>query len=167
MFYGSVPAEAQAIMNKIVKAWDVSDIYVGCSGNFTLEKFIGPLGRFRLHSNDVTMYSLCLGAHFMREHVPLELSEEGEAMFPWLPEYMKTDVDRLATMLLCSRIVAFTDKGDNLQRFEVEAQKLLAETGADHVLYGRKLYDEGGELEELRFYLMPMTDEWAENARNA
>lgn len=27
------------------------------------------------------------------------------------------------------------------------------------VLYGRKLYDEGGDLEELRFYLMPMTDE--------
>ena len=26
-------------------------------------------------------------------------------------------------------------------------------------MYGRKLYDEGGELEELRFYLMPMTDE--------
>ena len=45
----------------------MSDIYVGCSGNFTLEKFIGPLERFRLHSNDVTMYSLCLGAHFMRE----------------------------------------------------------------------------------------------------
>lgn len=45
MFYGSVPAEAQAIMNKIVKAWDVTDIYVGCSGNFTLEKFIGPLGQ--------------------------------------------------------------------------------------------------------------------------
>ena len=48
---------------------------------------------------------------------------------------------------------------ENLQRFEVEARKLLAETGADHVLYGRKLYDEGGELEELRFYLMPMSDE--------
>ena len=48
---------------------------------------------------------------------------------------------------------------ENLQRFETEARKLLAETGADHVLYGRKLYDEGGDLEELRFYLMPMTDE--------
>ena len=102
MFYGSVPAEAQAIMNKIVKAWDVTDIYVGCSGNFTLEKFIGPLGKFRLHSNDVTMYSQCLGTHFLREHVPLELSEEGAAQFPWLQDYMKTDVDRLATMLLCS-----------------------------------------------------------------
>ena len=113
MFYGSFPAEAQAIMNKIVKAWDVTDIYVGCSGNFTLEKFIGPLGKFRLHSNDVTMYSQCLAAHFLREHVPLELSEEGEAQFPWLQDYMKTDVDRLSTMLLCSRIVAYTDKGDN------------------------------------------------------
>ena len=113
MFYGSVPAEAQAIMNKIVKAWDVTDIYVGCSGNFTLEKFIGPMEKFRLHSNDVTMYSQCLGAHFMREHIPLELSEEGLEMFPWLPEYMKTDIDKLATMMLCSRIVAYTDKGEN------------------------------------------------------
>lgn len=43
MFYGSVPAEAQAIMNKIVKTWEVSDVYVGCSGNFTLERFIGPM----------------------------------------------------------------------------------------------------------------------------
>ena len=48
---------------------------------------------------------------------------------------------------------------ENLQRFEAKARKLLAETGADHVLYGRKLYSESGELEELRFYLMPMTDD--------
>lgn len=48
---------------------------------------------------------------------------------------------------------------ENLQRFEVEARKLLEQTEADHVLYGRKLYDEAGELEELRFYLMPMSDE--------
>lgn len=113
MFYGSVPAEAQAIMNKIVKEWDVTDIYVGCSGNFTLEKFIGPLGKYTLHSNDVTLYSLCLGKFFMRETVPLELTEEGAEQFPWLPEYMKTDLDKIATLLLCSRLVAYTDKGDN------------------------------------------------------
>lgn len=27
------------------------------------------------------------------------------------------------------------------------------------MVYGRKLYTEDGELEEIRFYLMPMTDE--------
>lgn len=47
----------------------------------------------------------------------------------------------------------------NLQQFESEARKILAKTGADHVVYGRKLFNEAGELEELRFYLMPMTDE--------
>ena len=46
-----------------------------------------------------------------------------------------------------------------LQRFEVKAREILADTDADHVLYGRKLYDEAGELEELRFYLLPMSDE--------
>ena len=113
MFYGSVPAEAQAIMNKIVKMWDVSDIYIGCSGNFTLEKFISPLGRFNLHSNDVTLYSLMLGQFFQGKTVELSLSETGAEMFPWLVQYMETDVDRIATMLLMSRIVAYVGKEDH------------------------------------------------------
>ncbi len=50
------------------------------------------------------------------------------------------------------------DMKKTLQKFEVEARKVLTETGADHVVYGRKLYNEGGELEEIRFYLSPMTD---------
>lgn len=113
MFYGSVPAEAQAIMNKIIKSWDVKDIYVGCSGNFTIEKFVGPIGRFVLHSNDVTLYSRCLGEFFTGQTVHLELSEEGEKTFGWLKEYMKTDVDKLATLMLCTRIVAYVGKGEN------------------------------------------------------
>lgn len=47
---------------------------------------------------------------------------------------------------------------ENLQRFEAEAWKILHETGADHVLYARKLYDENWELEEVRFYMIPMSD---------
>lgn len=47
---------------------------------------------------------------------------------------------------------------ENLQRFELEARKILKETGAAHVLYGRKIFDEDGELEELRFYLIPMDE---------
>lgn len=47
---------------------------------------------------------------------------------------------------------------ENLQRFETEAKKILNKTGAAHVLYGRKLFGEDGELEELRFYLIPMDE---------
>ena len=46
-----------------------------------------------------------------------------------------------------------------LRTFEVEAAKILKETGAAHVLYGVKRYDEDGDLDEVRFYLEPMDDE--------
>lgn len=48
---------------------------------------------------------------------------------------------------------------DLLRQYEAEAKKLLAHTGADHVLYGRKMYDKEGYLAEIRFYLLPMGDE--------
>lgn len=51
------------------------------------------------------------------------------------------------------------DMQKNLQRFEVEAKKILENTGADHVVYGRKRFDEDGELKEIRFYLTPMSDD--------
>lgn len=46
----------------------------------------------------------------------------------------------------------------NLQKFEQEAKKLLEETGADHVVYGMKIYEDG-HLKEARFYLRPMNEE--------
>ena len=39
----------------------------------------------------------------------------------------------------------------NFQKFEQEAKKLLDETGADHVVYGMKIYEDG-HLKEVRFY---------------
>ncbi len=140
MFYGSVPSEAQAIMNKIVKMWDVSDIYVGCSGNFTLEKFIGPMGRFNLHSNDVTLYSLCLGQFFQGKTVELSLSETGVELFPWLDKYMDTDVDRIATMLLMSRIVAYIGKEDN-PYYDMMLQENIKQYPVMHEKTVKKLTD--------------------------
>ena len=49
--------------------------------------------------------------------------------------------------------------GKELQKFELEARKLLKETGADHVLYGVKEYDKDGDLETVRFYLEPMSEQ--------
>lgn len=51
------------------------------------------------------------------------------------------------------------DVNKNLQRFEQEAQKLLNTSGADHVVYGIKFFNENCELESVRFYLYPMGDE--------
>ena len=50
------------------------------------------------------------------------------------------------------------DVGQNLRKFEQEAGKIMRETGAAHVLYGVKLYDDDGDLQEVKFYLEPMDD---------
>jgi len=46
-----------------------------------------------------------------------------------------------------------------LYRFANEAANVLKSTGADHVLYGVKVYDENDELDEVKFYMLPMDDE--------
>lgn len=46
----------------------------------------------------------------------------------------------------------------HLWEFEKEARKVLEKTGADHVIYGVKMYDENLEWVEVRFYLEPMDD---------
>ena len=61
------------------------------------------------------------------------------------------------------------DVTKELQKFETEALRLLKQTGADHVLYGVKVYDGDGDLEEVRFYLEPMSEQEFEErvAKNA
>jgi len=47
---------------------------------------------------------------------------------------------------------------EQLQRFEVKAREVLAETDSDHVLYGIKFYDKNDEVVDLHFYMMPLSD---------
>ncbi len=55
------------------------------------------------------------------------------------------------------------DVDKNLAEFSKEARKFLEESGADHILYGAKLFDDSGELEEVKFYMTAMTDEQFES----
>lgn len=48
---------------------------------------------------------------------------------------------------------------ESIREFEQEAKKVLEDTGADHVVYAVKYYDDNGELDEIRFYMIPMNDE--------
>lgn len=46
-----------------------------------------------------------------------------------------------------------------LLRFEREAARIMKRTGADHVLYGIKIYDQDDRLETVQFYMNPMDDD--------
>ena len=113
MFHGTVPPDVQIIINSIIKDWDCKDIYVGYSGNFTIEKNLVPWEKFFIHSNDVTLYSYCLGNYLAGKDFQISLSDSGIKKVPWLSEYIKTPIDSLATVMLMSGIANYMDRGDN------------------------------------------------------
>ena len=120
MFFGTIPGEVQSIMMGIIKEWDCEDIFVGCSGNFTVEKIIFPLNKFRLHSNDVTFYSHALGRFLTGADFDVRLTEDGRKKIPWVEQYCKGRLEKLAVVLLASAMVRFIDKSALFYRTMIE-----------------------------------------------
>lgn len=57
MFIGSIPREARIYLeNNVLPCLNGEKIVVGCSGNYTIDKFFSTKG-FDVYSNDVSIYS--------------------------------------------------------------------------------------------------------------
>ncbi len=100
----------QSILAEHVGGWDCADLYVGCSGNFTVERALHGLGDWRFHGNDVTLYTSAIGAYLAGKPLALALNPEYEADYGWLAPYLGEPADTLATCLLSSRLVEGLDK---------------------------------------------------------
>ena len=50
------------------------------------------------------------------------------------------------------------DVMSNLRERELAARKILKETECEHVVYGAKYYSVTGALEEVRYYMKPMSE---------
>jgi hypothetical protein len=111
MFRGSIPADMQRILAETTAGWNGKGqpLYIGCSGNLTIERTIFRQG-WKLHGNDVLMYTSALGSFWAGKPLDFRLSDEAKVEFPWVADYESTDLDRLATMMLLSRMVEVLGK---------------------------------------------------------
>lgn len=109
MFRGSIPNDLQRIIKQHVSDWQVNDIYIGCSGNLTVERTLAPLG-LRLHGNDILLYSAAIGTYLAGALTPYTISDYGNEQFPWLEERFTSDEERLATLLIMSRLAMAAGK---------------------------------------------------------
>lgn len=110
MFHGSIPPAAQAIVVEVARSWECSDIYVGCSGNFTVERALHTLHRFQLHGNDVSLYSGAIGAMLADAPFPVSIAEKYREDLAWLAPYVTNAVDTAATIMLSTRFAFAMDK---------------------------------------------------------
>lgn len=134
MFHGSLPASALQIQANIVKDWKVSDIYVGCSGNFTVERMLQSVTGAKLHSNDVTIYSCLLGEYFSGKELNVKFKEEYDGPMAFVKDYMKTDADTITIMLLLSKIATYLESKPNpfyekmISAYKNQWQRIFEET---------------------------------------
>jgi len=98
-------------MHEVVTSWDCTDLYVGCSGNFTVERVLTDLGA-TLHSNDVTIYSYAIGRLFCGLSVDLVLKESVKGQFGWLEPFIISDLGKVASVMLLTRVLmGYTSDG--------------------------------------------------------
>lgn len=105
-----MPSSAVKIINKIVSEWDCDRIYIGCSGNFTIERSISNIVDCPITSNDVTIYSSYLGKFFAGESIKeLHVRDEFIEKYGFFEEYMETDVDKIATLMLAADMLSYAN----------------------------------------------------------
>lgn len=125
MFQGTIPAEMRSIVAQHARLWpDGADVYVGCSGNLTIERTLDAHcaeKRFALHSNDVNPYSCALGWRFSGQPVPFAVKDESREQLGWLDEYLDDRSGTLATLMLGTRWLSFVGKPGAYHRRMVAA----------------------------------------------
>ncbi|MDQ8706815.1 hypothetical protein RCO28_30740 [Streptomyces sp. LHD-70] len=114
MFHGSIPADLRAIIHEHTASWagQAEDIYVGCSGNFTIERVLHDSG-FRLHGCDVQLYSSAIGWYLAGQELPITLRAESTPQLDWLDSYMDGRAGTLAVVLLGSRFFQWLGRDDH------------------------------------------------------
>ena len=104
----------RSIIREASTSWRCKDVYVGCSGNFTIERVIADMG-FRVHSNDVTLYSSALGNYLSDQPIGVSINESYSDKWGWLSEYMVSPAGKLSVVLIGSQM--FMGDGTSSNRY--------------------------------------------------
>lgn len=113
MFVGAINQDTRAILYEMAQSWQGKEVYVGCSGNFTVERVLNKAGIMSIHSNDVSLYSCCIGRYLTGQAIKVEIADK---RFEWLNKYMKDDISIISTILLCSEMFKYIDREEQYHK---------------------------------------------------
>ncbi len=109
-FIGSINAETRKWLGNNGAAFNGRQVYVGCSGNFTVEQILARYApKARIWGNDVSLYSGVLGAYLA--DLPFDLSVR-EDEYKWLEAYMEGVEAKAATLMVLLEALKY-EKANN------------------------------------------------------
>ena len=105
-FIGAINEKCRKFFATHAGLLDNRDVYVGCSGNFSLEQILtAGAPAARVHSNDISLYSSCLG-HLLAGQ-PFRLSCVDPEL-NWLNAYIdRGPVEQMASIMLLITMLQF------------------------------------------------------------
>jgi hypothetical protein len=115
VFVGSIPQDLRGLLAELAPAWRGRPIYVGCSGNFVVERVLASVGVLDLHSNDISLYSCVLGAHLAATPCPVGLLPD--TPYQWMAPYVEPGgVSLIAHLLIAMEYAKFLDRVEPYHR---------------------------------------------------
>jgi len=110
-FVGSINAECRRWLGNQGHAFNGREVYVGCSGAFTVEQILSRYApRARIWGNDVSLYSSVLGAYLAGQDFELRVREEA---FQWLESYLGDVEAKTAAVMVLLETLKY-EKADNV-----------------------------------------------------
>jgi len=98
-FIGAINGDMRSMISELVPKDGSLPLYVGCSGNFTIERIIAGMGVKEIHSNDISLYSCALGSYLTGNNLDVWIKDDD---FQWLQSYMQPGLANICVLLLCS-----------------------------------------------------------------
>ena len=108
MFVGSINQPTRKLLYAIRKELGGGDIYVGCSGNFTVEGILKDSGV--LHSNDVSLYSYAIGQYITGNPVDYEIKDPD---LKWIEAFWNDELDKVVTMVMSTEFLDYWYRREN------------------------------------------------------
>lgn len=113
MFVGAINQEVRSVLAALAPRFRGLPIYVGCSGNFTVERVLDRQGFSGFHSNDVSLYSCALGNHLTGREMTVEVAEPE---LRWLSRYLQPGIPAIATLVLCGEMLGHYQRREPYHR---------------------------------------------------
>lgn len=109
MFQGVVGAELREWFRVNEAAYAGKEVWVGCSGNFTIETVLSTAERppAKIISSDVSLYSTALGSYYTDQGRLAVGLKEG---WGWLERYIGTDEDIAAAVIVIQEMGGYSSR---------------------------------------------------------
>jgi hypothetical protein len=120
MFVGAINQDMRSVLAELAPAWRGRSVYVGCSGNCTVERILARCGVTELHGNDVSLYSCALGHHLAAQPFAVTVKDES---LSWLEPCLQPGLPTVATLLLCTTVLQFWGRDNPYHRRMFEAHR--------------------------------------------